>query len=213
MRKLIRALAWVVGVVVVLGAVARLLFMNAWTVPDDPHIAVSLAPTLRAGDTILFMTRGKGGMGDLVRCKDPEDPAKFVVGRIVGLPLDKVETDGIELVVNGKHYNSQAACPESLDTRVENPTTHASVVLRCDEVEIGGGWHYRGYISQETRSERKTVDVGAGRVFLLSDNRSYFDDSRSFGTVPLSSCSGRIFFRVWGQGGWGDDKNRLTYIH
>ena len=73
--------------------------------------------------------------------------------------------------------------------------------------------HYRGYVSLETRTERRSVDVGAGKVFLLSDNRSYHEDSRDFGTVPLSSCRGRIFFRLWGKGGWADDKNRLVYIH
>ncbi len=49
-------------------------------------------------------------------------------------------------------------------------------------------------------------------LFLLSDDRSYHDDSRDFGTVPADSCTGRIVFRLWGKEGWCDDKRRMTFV-
>jgi len=49
-------------------------------------------------------------------------------------------------------------------------------------------------------------------VFLLSDDRSYHDDSRDFGTVRADTCTGRIVFRVIGKGGWADDKRRMSFV-
>lgn len=58
-----------------------------------------------------------------------------------------------------------------------------------------------------------TREVGAGMLFLISDNRDYHQDSRDFGAVPVEACRERIVFRLLGKGGWSDDKSRFTYIH
>ena len=55
-------------------------------------------------------------------------------------------------------------------------------------------------------------EVGEGMLFLLSDDRSYHDDSRDFGAVAAASCTGRIVFRVVGKDGWSDDKRRMTFV-
>jgi signal peptidase I len=212
-RKLGRALFRIALALAAFVAIAWLTAIDAWTLPDDPRLAASVAPTLHAGDTVLILRRGTPGFGDLVRCADPEEPSRFVVARIAGLPNDTVETDGVELVVNGKRYNSQSACPPDLDTVVEHPNTHATIPLHCDQVEMGGGWHYRGYASRDTFNARPPITVREDHVYLLSDNRSHHDDSRDFKTLPRASCKGRVFFRLWGRGGWADDKSRLSYIH
>lgn len=41
------------------------------------------------------------------------------------------------------------------------------------------------------------VDVPAGHVFLLGDNRLESVDSRNYGTVPVDDVEGRYAFRVW----------------
>src|SRR5438132_14233881 len=102
MAKFVRFLGWTLGVIAVLCIFARILFMKVWTIPDDPVLGASLSPTLRAGDTVLVLTRGTPGFGDLVRCPDPEEPATFVVGRVAGVAGDIVETQGVSLAVNHK---------------------------------------------------------------------------------------------------------------
>jgi signal peptidase I len=41
------------------------------------------------------------------------------------------------------------------------------------------------------------VDVPAGDVFLLGDNRGNSEDSRDFGAVPEDDVVGRLLVRVW----------------
>jgi len=213
MRKLLRGLAWVAALVLIVGLIARALFVDVWTIPEDPEhplFAASLAPTLAAGETVLLVTNGKPGFGDLVRCTDPEDPNAFVVGRIAGEAGDHVEVNGASLWVNQRRYEAAMACPEP-SMIIPHPATGDDLEIVCDEVEMGGGHHYRGHARKHVVSSLSKADVGSGLVYLVSDNRDYHDDSRDFGMVPLSSCKGRIFFRVLGKEGWKSSR-RLSPV-
>ncbi len=212
MEKLIRGLVWVVGIALVVGGIARLVAFRSWKVPSDPRLAASVAPTLDEGDTVLVFTRGTPGFGDLVRCTDPEEPTKFVVGRIAGVERDVVEVSGRFLSVNGQRYENESVCAEPTH-KVYHPTTGSEMDVTCDIVKMGGGWHYRAFSQTDAQPTSTRKDVGIGQVFLVSDDRTYHDDSRDFGTLPAASCKERIVFRVTGKGGWGDDKARLTVIH
>jgi len=211
MGKLFRGLFWIAAVLVVVGGIGRAVFVDVWVLPDDPKTSASVAPSLAGGDTILFMRRNKPAFGDLVRCTDPEDATHFVVGRVVGLTGDIVEANGRELSVNGTRYISEMACVES-KVSVPHPSSGSPVDIRCDQVQIAGHPHFRGFSEKVTGVTPTKATVGQGMVFLLSDDRSYHDDSRDFGTVPADSCTGRIVFRLWGKEGWGDDKRRMTFV-
>jgi signal peptidase I len=212
MDKLLRLIGWTLVVVVIVGGLARALFVDGWTIPDDnTRFGVSMEPTLTAGDTVLMLSHGTPGFGDLVRCTDPDDANGFVVGRIAGVSGDVVEVSGRELTVNDKRYHSEQACPIP-SLKVIHPTSKKEVPISCDEVDMGGRVHYRGYTGKLEIFTPTKANVGAGMVFLLSDDRSYHDDSRDFGMVPLATCKNRIFFRLWGKDGWKDDVRRLSYI-
>ena len=101
MEKALKFLLWTVGSFAVLCGIGRAFFFETWTVPDDPVLAASLAPTLFEGDLVLVMTRGDVEWGDLVRCTDPEDPNRYAVARVLGMPGDDVEIKGGALKVNG----------------------------------------------------------------------------------------------------------------
>jgi signal peptidase I len=210
-RKFLVGLGWVLGILAVLALAGRLLLFRVWTIPDDRALSASLAPSLAAGDVVLVLFRGERGFGDLVRCPDPEDPQRFVVGRIVGVQGDRVGISGGTLTVNGKRFDVTEACTES-SLVVPHPTDGRPVEHVCSRVEIGGGWHFRALAPGVTESPREHT-VGAGRVFLLSDNRSYHDDSRDFGAVPADSCKEQIAFRLWGKDGFFDHKRRFDAIH
>lgn len=212
MGKFTKALLWTAGILAFIALVLRVLVLKTWTVPEEPRLAASVAPTLGGGDVVLVLTRGEPGFGDLVRCKDPEDPKSFVVGRIAGVAGDVVEIDGNRLVVNGKRFDANSACSES-SFKVAHPTSGSEVELRCDVVEMGGGWHYRGYSPKPLHATKTRTEVDAGMVYLLSDNREHHDDSRDFGLMPAASCTERVVFRLWGHDGWTDRKRRMTYIH
>lgn len=211
MQKLGKVLAWTAGILVALVVVLRLLVLTAWKVPEEATFAASVAPTMNGGDTVLVLTRGTPGFGDLVRCPDPDEPAKFVVGRIVGVEGDIVEIQGRNVLVNGKSYNSSQGCPPR-KYAVRHPNTQAEVELECGVVEMGGGWHYRGKAKTNIAPVSTRTEVGKGMVFLLSDDIDFHDDSRDFGTVERAKCGERIFFRLWSERGWADADARLSWV-
>jgi signal peptidase I len=212
MAKLFRGLGWLLAALVVIGVVARIFFVDVWKIPeDDARLSVSAEPTLSGGDTVLMLTRGEPGFGDLVRCTDPDDPTHFVVGRIGGIGGDTVQVNGRELIVDGKRYSGEMACAIEQLTIV-HPTSGEKLVLGCDQVPMGGKTHMRGYSGKKDITTPVKATVEMGKVFLVSDDRSYPDDSRTFGTVPVSSCKGQIFFRLWSTSGYHDEKRRFTYV-
>jgi signal peptidase I len=209
--KYLKFLGWVFGVLLVLGLLLRLTMIDVWKVPQDPTLGASLAPTLADGDTVLLYTAGTPGFGDLVRCADPDEPSRWVIGRIVGEGGDTVEVVRNQVVVNGSRYSSKTACPEA-EYYVTHPSSGERVLIECNTIEMGGDWHYMGTIANSQQSDEKEI-VAPGYVYLLSDNREFHDDSREFGPVPKESCKETIFFRLWGPEGWSDSASRMTYLH
>ncbi|AUX48108.1 hypothetical protein SOCE26_096380 [Sorangium cellulosum] len=211
MRKLFNGLVWILGISLVVGVALRALVLDVWRVPDDPMLGASIAPSLAPGDVVVVLTRGTSSFGDLVRCPDPESPDSHIVGRIAGVSGDTVEVDGSALTVNGRRYDAESACAEPKVT-ILDPATGKPVELACDMVLMGSGLHMRATGRRPPLERRRRVEVRPDTVFLLSDNRSYHDDSRDFGLQPHGACSQRIVFRLWGAGGWSDDARRFTYV-
>jgi len=210
MEKGLKFLLWTVGILVALGGLGRLLLFETWTVPNDPYLAASVAPTLSGGDLVLVLTVGESVFGNLVRCPDPDDNTRHVVGRIVGLAGDQVELKGQTLRINGARYDASDACTQPTFS-VAHPDTGTKKEMRCGRIEMGGGWHYRG-TGKHSPSSDAQKRVGEGNVYLLSDNRDMHEDSRDFGTLPKASCEQRIVFRLWGADGWLGSENRLEFI-
>jgi signal peptidase I len=210
-KKLLSFIFWVAGTMAVIVLALRLTIMNVWTIPDDNVLDSSMRPSLSAGDVVVLLTVGQRGFGDLVQCTDPEDAQRFVVGRIVGLGGDKVEIANPVVTVNGTHYNRMDSCTQNVIT-VPDPRSGAPVQAGCNRIDMAGGWHYRANAGSKTESPSSHL-VGPGLVYLLSDDRTFHDDSRDFGAIPAESCKGLIFFRLWGKGGFDDESGRFTYIH
>jgi signal peptidase I len=208
-RKFLIGLLWITGILAIVVLILRLTMFKVWTIPDDLVLDSSMRPTLASGDLVILMTSGERGFGNLVRCTDPEDPQRYVVGRIVGLQGDEIVVKPPSVSVNGTIYNTGDSCGMK-DFEVPHPTSGAPVAAQCQRVDMGGGWHYRAYVpSPEGESKHK---VGPGRVFLLSDDRGFHDDSRDFGAVPAETCTNLVLFRLWGKAGWSDAEHRLMYI-
>jgi signal peptidase I len=208
-RKFVKFVLWTAGILAIFAVIARFAGLRVWTVPKDPFLSAAIAPTLAGGDVVIVLTSGDRGFGDLVRCPDPEDPQRWVVGRIYGLAGDKVTVFGSP-TVNGKRYASTDSCAETA-AEYPDPKSGAKQPLTCVRVEMAGGWHKIG-VGEGVDDTPQEYTVGPGRVFLVSDNRVAHDDSRDFGAVMANTCNDKILFRLWGAGGVGDSKTRFEYI-
>jgi signal peptidase I len=213
MGKISRGLLWTAAILGVFLLIARALFFDVWTFPNDRRFAASVAPTLRADDILVLMKESEPSVGDLVRCTDPEDPKGFVVARIAGRVGDHLEIDAFSLRLNGRRYDSEGACPERVIT-LPNPGEGADIEVTCDRVTMGGGWHYRGFNTKPRFGvDAVTANVRPGMLYLVSDDRDWHDDSRDFGQVPVASCTHKIIFRLWGGAGMRADPRRFEFIH
>jgi signal peptidase I len=211
MQKFLKGLAWTLGILAVLALALRVLVLEVWTIPDDPVLGASVAPTLAAGDVVVVLTRGKPGFGELVRCADPDSPGSHIVGRIAGVEGDVVDVDGITLTVNGTRYDAESACADPKLT-IKHPVSGVDVQIGCDVVAMGGGRHFRGTSPKGPLERKHHSEVRPDTVYLLSDNRNFHDDSRDFGLQPREACKQRVVFRIWGKSGWADDERRFSFI-
>jgi signal peptidase I len=205
-RSLGKGLLWFFGITSVICTILYAFVFDVWTVPgDDPQMAASIEPTLSPGDTLLVSRSTGPDVGTLVRCADPDAPGRFVIARIVGHSNDTIETHDGMFTYNNKTISAPVGCDK---VRVKHPTTGEEQELSCSMEEFGGVTHPTVRVGNDPL---KHIDVQAGRVFLLSDNRPMHLDSRDYGQLDPQTCQ-RLAFRLWGAGGWWDTKRRLSIV-
>jgi signal peptidase I len=207
-RTILKIVLWTAVVLGVIGGLMYAFLFDVWVVPvDDPVLTASIEPQLAAGDTVLISRSTSPDVGVLVRCTDPDAPARFVIGRIVGKMGDVLDINGGTFTLNGHNVSAPNACDPARVT-VRNPVTQEEEEVPCSNEEFAGITHPALRAGIENR---KHVEVEGGMAYLLSDNRMMHLDSRDFGSVPAHSCQ-RISFRLWGSGGYGDTKHRLSVV-
>jgi type IV secretory pathway protease TraF len=144
-------------------------------------------------------------------CTDPDDPRETVIGRIAARAGDLVAIDKGAASING-----QLLAPAEVCTRrrwsLSDPASERIVEVTCDYETLGSGIHARLQAVTPSGGRRFETQVGADRVFLLSDNRALPFDSRHFGTVLRGSCNEAVVFRLISAAGYFDVENRLTLI-
>lgn len=210
MRKLLTFLFWVIAILAIVGVALRFTILDVWRIPEDRALDASLRPTVASGDLVVLYRGSAPGFGSLVRCPDPEDGQRFVVGRIIGVGGDRLSIDGHRVTINGKRYEETQDCGIG-PVEVPHPTMGSNVQANCERIEMGGGWHMRSWVSG-TSMRNSEHTVPEGRVFLVSDDRTFHDDSRDFGSLPVESCSELMLFRLWSKEGFFDGPSRFTVI-
>lgn len=211
MRKYLR---WGLWTALVVGAIVgglRATVLDWFTIPtDDVPMALSGAPSLAAGDTFLLW-RGAVDVGDLARCTDPDEPRRFVYGRVLAKGFEVVEIAGQDIKIDGKAPTQETVCttPEV----VVQTASGEEQTLACGMEAFRGTKYPRLRLANApTPYGPRTVTVPAGKFFLVSDNRVHPMDSREYGTVPVENCKSTFFFRMWGKDGLRDESRRLTYV-
>lgn len=205
-----KAILYVTGALLAIGLLLYLLVFDVWTVPaDDPVLAASIEPALAPGDVILLSRLSTAAPPHLLRCSDPDEPGRFVVGRAVGKTNDHVEITGDAVFVNGLRKPSPRSCTPS-SVLVRRPNTDEDIRLTCSEEELLDTT-YRALHRNESPLPPIAAEVPGGKLYLVSDNRHLHLDSRDYGSVDPANCSA-ISYRLWGVGGITDPLRRFTII-
>lgn len=85
------------------------------------------------------------------------------------------------------------------------------IAIGGDTLQIQGNMVYvngepidEPYLTRSVRMpDFGPIDIPAGHMFVMGDNRNQSEDSRVFGPVHESTIIGRAFVRVWPPGRWG----------
>jgi signal peptidase I len=164
-------------VILVIGAIlttllvvaAALLILGARSLGLSPGsrtvrvIGSAMAPTVQDGDYLLVWPYGTAGpaAGDIILMRDPYDPSREFITRIVAGPGQTIEIRDANVIVDGRPLSEPYLDQEPWVTSADWPRAGSAVTLGPDE------------------------------YFVLGDNRNHSTDSRVFGPIHRGELWGR----------------------
>jgi signal peptidase I len=164
-----RALIEILVMLLIVGLVARAA-LQIYTVSDR-----TMSPTIDADQTLLvsrltFQLRPPQ-RGELVLVNAPNAPNQQIVRRVIGLPGDVVELRGERDGIEGIQVavNGRPLIEPYVTTLLQNST----IVTETSRLELG-------------------ID----EFYVMNDNRTTTEDSRTWGPVGRSSLAGRAWIAV-----------------
>jgi signal peptidase I len=130
----------------------------------------SMVPTFEDGDYLivdeLSYRLREPERGEVIIFRYPNDPSRFFIKRIIGLPGETVTFDGdTTFTVSGGDLESPITLSEP-------------------------------YVSRTMVMARKTTKLGTDEFFVMGDNRPASSDSRIWGTLPRHDIIGRAYLRL-----------------
>lgn len=150
----------------------RTHYVESFRVPSN-----SMEPNVIAGDMLFADKRyncpgcqGKVQRGDVAIFHYPNDRSQYYIKRIIGLPGDRIQIDGHNVMVNNQSLAVSRQQKQGLWVVGERTSNKEWVTI----------W-------RKNKNALLNIDliVPNGEVFVLGDNRANSNDSRFFGTIPL----------------------------
>ena len=132
-------------------------------------VGVSMSPTLNPGDYALARKTHGGPFshGDIVVIRDPYDPRKDFIKRVVALPGERLQIASSVVSINGSRLNEPYLNPEPW--------------------KVNNTWPANG----------STYLMPPGSYFVMGDNRNHSSDSTAYGPVASGMIEAVVFERVW----------------
>lgn len=176
--------------------VNKFIFAPGQTLPFLPQREI------RRGDIVVFKYPGNREHPEL---NDPETPPyTLFVKRVIGLPGDKLETRGTQVLINNQPL------PEHLITAIDrNDKTPDEIISEtARKADDKYNVYYRPRAGQSAQddfdrtyfhygTEGKPIIIPPGNYFMMGDNRDNSADSRVWGLVPRELIFGRPMFVLW----------------
>lgn len=202
--------------------VVRSFLFEPFKIPSS-----SMVPTLKIGDHIFvskfnyglsipftkfeFVAWGTPKRGDVIVFLFPRDESLHYIKRVVGVPGDRVEFKGKDLIINGEKV-PKVRITEA--TEIEKITGSTDFTGELYRETLGKSVHYVKYSSNlayDFSRNNQVEIVPPEKFFVAGDNRDDSYDSRSWGYVPRENIKGRaqmIWLSLDQEENWG----KLTKI-
>jgi signal peptidase I len=149
-----------------------LYLLATTTVQTVRVVGSSMYPSLHDGDLVIASKVDYRlhpvERGDVVILKDPQDPSRDFIKRVVGLPGDRVQIVDHHVLLNGG--------------ALHEPYVQAPWMATGDWPGPGPG---------------DSAVVPTGSYFVLGDNRDHSSDSRSFSWIRQDAIDGKALVRFW----------------
>ena len=149
-----------------------LYILATTTVQTVRVVGSSMYPSLHDGDLLIASKIDYRlhpiERGDIVILKDPLDPNRDFIKRVVGLPGDRIQIRDHHVLVNSR--------------------TLREPYLQAPWVETGD---WPGPSPGDART------VPSGSYFVLGDNRDHSSDSRLFSSIRQDTIDGKAVVRFW----------------
>mgnify|MGYP000010473110 CR=1 len=132
----------------------------------------------KRGDLILFVVKEKERLAS---------PETYYVRRVIALENESIEMKAGKILVNDREFEQREAAglPVGGSSQVYQGPTQ---VEKWDE---SLSW-IKFKVFNEDKVHFPRQKVPEGHVFVLSDYRVGFDDSRDFGMIPLQNIEGKV---------------------
>lgn len=197
--------------------VVRSFLFEPFKIPSS-----SMVPTLRIGDHIFvskfnfglsipftkteFVKWGEPKRGDVIVFLFPKDESLHYIKRVIGLPGDKVEFRGKDLLINDKLIEKERVTDPTV---IEKITGSKEINGELYKETLGSVVHYIRYATggmQEMGRTNMVETIPENHFFMIGDNRDDSYDSRSWGFVPRENIKGRaqiVWLSLDAESAWG----------
>jgi len=190
-----------------LGTVVVALFLLTFVVQPFLIPSESMEHTLLVGDFLLvnkqvyapegelthyLLPYRKVQRGDVVVFHYPEDPKRYVVKRVVGLPGDRLHIEDGRVTVNGQVLSEPYA---AFEPAPPNPFRDNFPAKVYTDPAVDPAW----WKQMQNLTHDGELIVPDGKYFVLGDNRNHSYDSRSWGLVSRQAIVARplvIYFSL-----------------
>src|SRR6266480_2959027 len=155
---------------------------------------------IRRGDIIVFKYPGNKYNPETDFNRPDNKPITTnYVKRVIGLPGDRIQIDGQNVIVNGRILPEHRI--EAIDHGNQGPLEIVDVPPRKADDAYDVYWDPKrgddSYPIFREEGNGKEIVVPANHYFVMGDNRSNSLDSRYWGFVPRDLVIGRAMFVYW----------------